>query len=104
MLMLQIILVLIGIALAAHVFLNKDTPVNTNPVVDVIVTPKPTPTPTPTVTPAPVMDNHDFMCLVKKWDDLRKCCHEQDLHQACDILNEQVFPLLNKVSKEVEGG
>lgn len=89
----QIILVLAGVGFGVYVFLNskegEKKPVETKKE-ELVEVPLPK--------PVEVVDNHthNFMCLVQKWDELRKCCHEQGLHDACDILNDQVFPLLNK--------
>jgi len=77
----QIILVLIGVVVAGSVFLNNKkgttTVVNTNTTVQ------------------NDQHAHDFMCLVEKWDSLRKCCGEQglDLDETCEVLNKQLFPL-----------
>ena len=44
----------------------------------------------------------DFMCLVQYWYDLRSCAHEQGLHNVCNVLDSQVFPLLNEAEKPHE--
>ena len=87
----QVILIGIGLVIVASVFLKSDGEK------------KPTPVPPPIVPPpvVPVVDDHkehshDFMCLVQQWYDLKACAHEQGLHDVCDVLDSQVFPLLNK--------
>lgn len=47
-----------------------------------------------------VVEDHSFMCLVEKWSDLRDCCHQQGLHDACDLLDDEIFPLLNSKKKD----
>ena len=87
----QVILIGLGLVIVASVFLKSDGEK------------KPTPVPPPVVPPpvVPVVDDHkghshDFMCLIEKWYDLKSCAHEQGLHDVCDVLDTQVFPLLNK--------
>ena len=90
----QVILIGLGIVIVASVFLKSDK-------VD-----KPTPIPPPVV-PPPVTESvdkehKDFMCLVQYWYDLRSCAHEQGLHNVCNVLDSQVFPLLNEAEKPHE--
>jgi len=91
----QVILIGIGLVIVASVFLKSDGEK------------KPTPIPSPVVPPKVVPvdnghkdDSHDFMCLVHKWYDLKSCAHEQGLHDVCDVLDSQVFPLLNTSNVE----
>tara|TARA_B100000282_G_scaffold212902_1_gene157200 strand:+ start:198 stop:506 length:309 start_codon:yes stop_codon:yes gene_type:complete len=90
----QVILIGIGIVIVASVFLKSDK-------VD-----KPMTIPPPVV-PPPVAESvdkehEDFMCLVKCWYDLKSCAHKQGLHNVCNVLDSQVFPLLNEAEKPHE--
>ena len=90
----QVILIGLGIVIVASVFLKSDK------------ADKPTPIPPPVV-PPPVTESvdkehKDFMCLVQYWYDLRSCAHEQGLHNVCNVLDSQVFPLLNEAEKPHE--
>ena len=90
----QVILIGLGIVIVASVFLKSDK-------VD-----KPTPIPPPVV-PPPVTESvdkehKDFMGLGQYWYDLRSCAHEQGLHNVCNVLDSQVFPLLNEAEKPHE--
>lgn len=116
----QIILIVIGVAFAASFFFatQNGNPDNKTVVVDdkepetpvplptptPVPTPAPTPVPVPTPTPSPMPDHeHNFMCLVKKWHDFKACAHEQGLHGVCKVLDEQVFPLLNQSHDDDKG-
>ena len=84
----QVILIGIGLVIVASIFLKSSE--------DSKPAPKPTP---PPIVPVDVHEKdhgHDFLCLVQKWYDLKACSHEQGLHDVCDVLDSQVFPLLNK--------
>ena len=90
----QVVLIGIGLVIVGSIFLKSDGDKKPTPVVPPVVPPV-----------APVDDehkdhNHDFMCLVEKWYDLKSCAHEQGLHDVCDVLDTQVFPLLNTVKVE----
>lgn len=87
----QIILVIVGVGIAGSIFLKNNNSVKTV-----------TPTTTPThvhVNPTTLVENdqhaHDLMCLMGKWDALRRCCDEQglSLDDTCELLNKQLFPL-----------
>lgn len=94
----QIILILAGIGFGAYIYMNMEDKKKEEPKKneDLVEVPLPQPN---QVDDSKDAHTHNFMCLVQKWDVLRKCCHEQGLHEACDILNDQVFPLLNKYIK-----
>jgi len=84
----QVILIGIGLAIVASIFLK--------PSEDNKPAPKPTP---PPIVPVDVHEkehSHDFMCLVQKWYELKSCAHDQGLHHVCNVLDSQVFPLLNE--------
>ena len=88
----QVILIGIGIVIVASVFLKSDK------------VEKPI---SPPVVPPPVAESidkehEDFMCLVKCWYDLKSCAHKQGLHNVCNVLDSQVFPLLNEAEKPHE--
>jgi len=87
----QVILIGIGLVIVASVFLKSDGEKKPTPVPPPVVPPPVVPT-----VPHDKHDSHDFMCLVQKWYDLKACSHEQGLHDVCDVLDSQVFPLLNK--------
>ena len=84
----QMILIGLGIVIVGSVFLRSD-----NKKADPVAPPvEPSP-----VVPPPVVDkSHNFMCLVKKWHELKECAHQQDLHEVCKVLDKDVFPLLNQ--------
>ena len=91
----QVVLIGIGLVIVGSIFLKSSKEE------------KPTPTPSPVVPPKVVPvdnghkdDSHNFMCLVHKWYDLKSCAHEQGLHDVCDVLDSQVFPLLNTSNVE----
>lgn len=94
----QIILIGLGIIIVASVFLKSDKA-------------KATPVPPPVVPPPknPVViqevkekEDHDFICLVQKWYALKACARRQGLKNVCNILDSQVFPLLNEAEKPYE--
>lgn len=87
----QIILVLIGVVIAGSVFLNKKKETGTTVV-------------TTDTTVQNDQHAHDFMCLVEKWDSLRRCCGEQGLNldETCEVLNKQLFPLWKNRKPEVK--
>ena len=90
----QVILIGIGLVIVASIFLKSSE--------DSKPAPKPTP---PPIVPVDVHEKdhgHDFMCLVQKWYDLKACAHEQGLHNVCNLLDSQVFPLLNEGEKPKE--
>lgn len=93
----QVVLIGIGLVIVGSIFLKSKKEEK----------PTPTPTPSPVVPPKVVPvdnghkdDSHNFMCLVHKWYDLKSCAHEQGLHDVCDVLDGQVFPLLNTSNVE----
>lgn len=82
----QVILIGLGIFIVGSVFLKSDEK-KSDPV-------------TPPVEPPPVADaSHNFMCLVKKWHELKECAHQQGLHEVCKMLDKDVFPLLNQTEQ-----
>jgi len=90
----QVILIGIGLVIVASIFLKSSE--------DSKPAPKPTP---PPIVPVDVHEKdhgHDFLCLVQKWYDLKACAHEQGLHNVCNLLDSQVFPLLNEGEKPKE--
>lgn len=84
----QIVLIGIGLVIAGSIFFKKDDKKDdkeNEPVTPVI--------------PLDIHDDetdHDFICLIHKWHCLKKCAHDQGLHEVCKILDEQVFPKLNQ--------
>ena len=90
----QVVLIGIGLVIVGSIFLKSDGEKKPAPV-------------TPPVNPPVVLvddkhkgHSHDFMCLIEKWYDLKSCAHEQGLHDVCDVLDTEVFPLLNTVKVE----
>ena len=90
----QVILIGLGIVIVASVFLKSDKVDKTTPI--------PPPVVPPPVTESVDKEHKDFMCLVQYWYDLRSCAHEQGLHNVCNVLDSQVFPLLNEAEKPHE--
>ena len=90
----QVILIGIGIVIVASVFLKSDKVDKSTPI--------PPPVVPPPVTESVDKEHKDFMCLVQYWYDLRSCAHEQGLHNVCNVLDSQVFPLLNEAEKPHE--
>ena len=90
----QVILIGIGIVIVASVFLKSDKVDKSTPI--------PPPVVPPPVTESVDKEHKDFMCLVKYWYDLRSCAQKQGLHNVCNVLDSQVFPLLNEAEKPHE--
>lgn len=90
----QVVLIGIGLVIVASIFLKSDE--------EKKPTPKPTPSPIVPVDTHETDHGHSFMCLVQKWYDLKSCAHEQGLHNVCNVLDNQVFPLLNEGEKPEE--
>ena len=90
----QVILIGLGIVIVASVFLKSDKVDKSTPI--------PPPVVPPPVTESVDKEHRDFMCLVQYWYDLRSCAHEQGLHNVCNVLDSQVFPLLNEAEKPHE--
>ena len=90
----QVILIGLGIVIVASVFLKSDKVDKSTPI--------PPPVVPPPVTESVDKEHKDFMCLVKYWYDLISCAHEQGLHNICNVLDSQVFPLLNEAEKPHE--
>lgn len=90
----QVILIGLGIVIVASVFLKSDKVDKSTPI--------PPPVVPPPVTESVDKEHKDFMCLVQYWYDLRSCAHEQGLHNVCNVLDSQVFPLLNEAEKPHE--
>lgn len=88
----QVILIGIGIVIVASVFLKSDK----------VEKPIPPPVVPPPVAESVDKEHEDFMCLVKCWYDLKSCAHKQGLHNVCNVLDSQVFPLLNEAEKPHE--
>ena len=93
----QIILVIVGVGIAGSIFLKNSNSTKTTTSVT-----------TPTsiaVNPTKLVENdqhaHDLMCLIGKWDALRRCCDEQGLalDDTCELLNKQLFPLWQNRNK-----
>ena len=90
----QVILIGLGIVIVSSVFLKSDKVDKSTPI--------PPPVVPPPVTESVDKEHKDFMCLVQYWYDLRSCAHEQGLHNVCNVLDSQVFPLLNEAEKPHE--
>jgi predicted phosphoribosyltransferase len=90
----QVILIGIGIVIVASVFLKSDKVDKSIPI--------PPPVVPPPVAESVDKEHEDFMCLVKCWYDLKSCAHKQGLHNVCNVLDSQVFPLLNEAEKPHE--
>lgn len=84
----QVILIGLGVVVVASIFLRPSD--------------KKKPTPPPVAPPVvnKVSEGHDFMCMINKWYALKDCCHQQGMHDVCKILDEQVFPKLNRSHPE----
>ena len=85
----QVILIGIGIVIVASVFLKSDKVDKSIPI-------------PPPVAESVDKEHEDFMCLVQCWYDLKSCAHKQGLHNVCNVLDSQVFPLLNEAEKPHE--
>ena len=85
----QVILIGIGIDIVDSVFLKYDKVDKSIPI-------------PPPVAKSVDKEHEDFMCLVKCWYDLKSCAHKQGLHNVCNVLDSQVFPLLNEAEKPHE--
>ena len=90
----QVILIGIGIVIVGCVWLRSDK-------VDQPLWRAPPGGPRP-VAESVDKEHEDFMCLVKCWYDLKSCAHKQGLHNVCNVLDSQVFPLLNEAEKPHE--
>lgn len=84
----QIILIIIGIGIAGSIFLKNNNSIKTTTSVT-----------NTHANPTTLVENdqhaHDLMCLMGKWDAMRRCCDEQglSLDDTCELLNKQLFPL-----------
>lgn len=89
-----VILIGLGIVILASVFLKSDKVEKSIPI--------PPPTVPPPVAKSVDKEHEDFMCLVQCWYDLKSCAHKRGLHNVCEVLDSQVFPLLNQAEKQHE--
>tara|TARA_R100000149_G_C5862781_1_gene128270 strand:+ start:818 stop:1135 length:318 start_codon:yes stop_codon:yes gene_type:complete len=94
----QVILIGLGIIIVVSVFLKSSKSEN-KPVPPPVVPPSTNPV---VIKEVKEKEDHDFICLVQKWYALKACARRQGLKNVCNILDSQVFPLLNESEKPYE--